>query len=155
MSTLIIYDSLYGNTEKIANAIGDSISGGSKVLRVEKAGSLEFGKFDLLIVGSPTQAGSPTKTMQDFLSGIPDKDIKNIDVTAFDTRMSGKGHNLFVGIVVNFFGYAAEKILNSLRKKGCRIRAAPQGFIVESKEGPLKDGELARAAEWAKSLSKK
>jgi len=38
-------------------------------------------------------------------------------------------------------------------KKGGRLVAEPEGFIVENKEGPLKQGELERANKWAKQLS--
>jgi hypothetical protein len=49
-------------------------------------------------------------------------------------------------------GYAAPRISSGLQAKGGRLAAAPEGFIVEDKEGPLKQGELERAASWARSL---
>jgi len=55
MKVLIVYDSVYGNTEKVAKAIGDAITGEVKVLRVGELNSSELKTFDLLIVGSPTQ----------------------------------------------------------------------------------------------------
>ena len=63
MKTLIVYDSAYGNTEKIAKAIGDAITGEAKVLRVSEVNPSEFKTFDLLIVGSRTYGGRPTQAI--------------------------------------------------------------------------------------------
>jgi flavodoxin I len=49
-------------------------------------------------------------------------------------------------------GYAAPKIAKSLIAKGGRQVAPPEGFIVLDKEGPLRDGELERAAAWARDV---
>jgi flavodoxin len=62
MKTLIVYDLVYGNTGKIAKAIGDAITGEAKVLRVSEVNPSEFKTFGLLIVGSPTYGGGkPTQ----------------------------------------------------------------------------------------------
>jgi len=57
MKTLIVYDSAYGNTEKVARAIGDAVMGEVEVLRVGEVNSSELKIYDLLIFGSPTQGG--------------------------------------------------------------------------------------------------
>ncbi len=55
MKVLIVYESMYGNTEKIAKAIGGAIIGWVKVLHVDKAIACELRMIDLFIVGSPTR----------------------------------------------------------------------------------------------------
>jgi len=110
MKALIVYDSVYGNTEKIAKAIGGAISGEVKVLRMGEASLSELKTIDLLIVGSPTQAGRPTLAIQDFLNKVPESAIRGINVAAFDTRLSTRW--------VRIFGYAAGKIADSLKRKG-------------------------------------
>jgi len=144
MKALIIYDSVYGNTEKIAKAIGDAITGEPKVLRVGEVNSSELKTFDLLIAGSPTQGGRPTLAIQEFLNKIPEPAIGGINVTAFDTRLSTR--------LVGIFGYAAVKIADSLKRRGGTLIAPPEGFFVKGREGPLKEGELERAAKWAKEI---
>jgi flavodoxin len=144
MKTLIVYDSAYGNTEKIAKAIGVAITGEVKVLRPGEVNPSELQAVDLLIVGSPTQGGKPTPAIQDFLNKISEPAIKGINVAAFDTRFSTK--------LAAIFGYAAGKIAGSLTKKGGTIVLPPEAFFVKGKEGPLKEGELERAAGWAKRL---
>jgi flavodoxin len=55
-------------------------------------------------------------------------------------------------ILVNLFGYAAKPIADRLEKKGGERIMPPEGFFVEGTEGPLKEGELERAADWAKQI---
>ena len=144
MKALIVYDSVYGNTEKIAKAIGGAIAGEVKVLRMGEVNSSELKTLDLLIVGSPTQGGRPTPAIQDFLNKVSEPAIKGINVAAFDTRFSTR--------LVGIFGYAAGRIADSLKRKGGTLILSPEGFFVKSKEGPLKAGELERAAGWARGI---
>jgi flavodoxin len=144
MKALIVYDSAYGNTEKIARAIGGAITGEVKVLRPGKVNPSELASVDLLIVGSPTQGGRPTPAILDFLNKIPERAVKGVNVAAFDTRFSTK--------LAAIFGYAAGKIAGSLKKRGGTLILPPEAFFVKGKEGPLKEGELERAAGWAKEL---
>ncbi len=146
LKVLIVYDSVYGNTEKIARAVGDAITGEVKILRVSEVDTSEIKTFNLLIVGSPTHGGRPTPAIQDFLKKISEIAIGNMHVAAFDTRLTTR----FVGV----FGYAAKRIADSLKKNGGTLIASPEGFSVEGKEGPLKEGELDRAARWAKEIAK-
>jgi flavodoxin len=144
MKALIVYDSVYGNTEKIARAIAEAItpSGEVKVLRAGEANPSELESIDLLIVGSPTHGGRPTPAVQNLLNKVPK--LQGIKVAAFDTRIPTK--------LVRVFGYAAGRIANNLKKKGSTLIASPEGFFVTGGQGPLKEGELERAAAWAKGI---
>ena len=146
MKTLIVYDSVYGNTEKIAKAVAEAIapSGEAKVLRVGEANPSELESFDLLIVGSPTHAGRPTPAVQDFLNKVTEQSLKDIKAAAFDTRVTSK--------FAKIFGNAAGRMGGHLTKKGGVLIASPEGFFVTGREGPLKEGELERAAAWAKGI---
>lgn len=146
MRTLVVYDSLYGNTEKIAEAIGGAITGGEvRVLRGGEVGPPELENISLLVVGAPTQGGRPSPEIKDFLDRVSKAEINGVDVAAFDTRVASK--------VAKIFGYAAGKIANNLKKKGANLVAEPEGFFVDGKEGPLTEGELERATEWGRGLS--
>jgi flavodoxin I len=146
MKALIVYDSVYGNTEKIARAIGEAItpSGEVKVLRAGEANSSELASIDLLIVGSPTHGGRPTPAIQEFLNKVSKLSLQGINVAAFDTRITTK--------LVRVFGYAAGRIARNLKGKGGTLVASPEGFFVTASKGPLKEGELERAAAWAKGM---
>ncbi len=146
MKALIVYDSVYGNTEKIARAMAEAIAPGGevKVLRASEADLSELSSADLVIAGCPTHGGRPTSAMQGFLNKVPESSLQGITAAAFDTRVSAKW--------VKILGFAAGKIADSLKKKGAALIASPEGFFVEGKEGPLKEGELERAAGWAKGI---
>jgi flavodoxin I len=146
MKTLVIYDSAYGNTEKIARAIGGAIVGEVKIQRAGEVNLSELKAYDLVIIGAPTQGGRPTKPLQDFLAGVPANAFQGIKFASFDTRLSKK----WVGI----FGYAAGKIAETLKTNGGNMIGNPEGFFVKGREGPLADGEIERAAAWAKEIAK-
>lgn len=153
MKTLIVYDSVFGNTEQIAQAIGSSLGSKENVgtFRVSDVKPEQLIGLDLLIVGSPTRAFKPTKAIVDFLKKIPSDGLKGVKVAAFDTRISTTDINSrLLGMVMKLFGYAAKPIANKLKKKGGDLIVYPEGFFVKGTEGPLKDGELERAANWVK-----
>ena len=157
MKALIVYDSVFGNTEKIAKAIGDSLADlqSTEVVKVSEAKLEQLQGTDLLIVGSPTRAFKPTKAIVDFLIQIPSNGLKGIDVAAFDTRVNtGDVNSRILNGFVKIFGYAAKPIADKLQKKGGNLVIPPEGFFVKDNEGPLKEGELERAAKWAKQVMK-
>jgi flavodoxin I len=146
MKVLIVYDSVYGNTERIAKAIAEAVgsSGEVRALRADETNPSELASGDLLIVGSPTHGGRPTSPVQDFLNKITQQSLQGISVAAFDTRSQTK--------LARVFGNAAGRIARNLKTKGGVLIASPEGFIVEGTRGPLKEGELERAAGWAKGI---
>jgi len=146
MKTLIVYDSVYGNTEKIAGAMAEAItaSGEVKVLRAGEANPSELESLDLLIVGSPTHGGRPMPAVQDFLNKVTQQSLEGIKVAAFDTRAMSK--------FAKIFGNAAGRIGGHLTKKGGALVASPDGFFVTGTKGPLKEEEPERAAAWAKGI---
>ena len=143
MKALVVYDSVYGNTEQVARAIGGALGGEARVVSASAVVSADLLSLDLLIVGAPTQGGRGTLAALQFLGGLSRETVRGLKVAAFDTRISAR----WVGI----FGYAAGKIAKNLMAKGGHLAVPPEGFIVKGKEGPLKEGELERAA-WAKMV---
>ncbi len=156
MTALVIYDSLYGNTEKIARAIGAAL-GTPEEVQVLHTGSVQPGGLTglrLLIVGSPTQRFNAMPAVASLLKELPGKSLEGVRVAAFDTRYpeSEIARTPVLAFFVKLAGrgaYAAMHIARSLRQKGGRLVVPPEGFYVGGMEGPLLDGELERAADWA------
>jgi flavodoxin len=155
MKALVIYDSVFGNTEKIARAIAGAL--GSRV----DVGTLRAGEItpeqlmgsDLLVVGSPTRGFRPTQAVMDLLKRIPSKALKGAKVAAFDTRFKADElDSAGLRFLVKTGGYAAKRIATQLRRAGGNLIVPPEGFYVDDTEGPLKPGELERATGWAKSI---
>jgi len=157
MKASVVYDSVYGNTEKIAQAIGNALGSQAEVavLRVSDANPDQFADLKLLIVGSPTQRFRPTAATSDLLKRIPGNSLKGVKVAAFDTRLTLRNieETPILAFFVRIFGYAAKPIANRLVKKGGELVVAPEGFFVAGMQGPLMEGELERAAHWAKQIN--
>jgi flavodoxin len=148
MKTLVVYDSVFGNTATIARAIGEALSG--VVQPVRDAEPLEAHGVDRLVVGSPTHGGRPTPAIDSYLKAIPHDALKQVQVAAFDTRIPAKERGFLLRKLMGVIGYAAPKVAKTLRAKGGKLLAPPEGFIVDDKEGPLKPGEVERATSWLK-----
>ncbi|MBW6471883.1 MAG: flavodoxin domain-containing protein [Anaerolineaceae bacterium] len=157
--TLIIYDSVFGNTGKIAQAMANALEEQQEVdLRlVGEVFPEHLDGVKTLIVGSPTRQFKATGVLDQFLKQIPAGTLEGVWVAAFDTRMTPEdvAKNKFLAIMVKFFGYAAEKIAKQLILLGGKEVVSPQGFYVSGIEGPLMDHELERAETWAFQMTKK
>lgn len=155
MKALIVYDSMYGNTEKIAMAVGQGLGDSAKIVRSIDMTPEDMQDLNLLVVGSPVHGGRASEKMQEFFKTINKGVLKNVYVTAFDTRFESNKHGLGLNTLMNIIGYAATKILRLLIAKGGTQIIDPEGFIVTGEKGPLKDGELERAKAWGELIASK
>jgi len=156
MKTLILYDSFFGNTEKIAFSMRDRLSALSQVIcdKVVEANRYLPEEFDLFIAGSPTRGFRPSKLMMQYMNKLSRKQLEGIRLAAFDTRIDAKSINSrILHFLIRLFGYAAGPLAGKLHSKGGILIADPEGFIVEDSQGPLREGELERAANWAAHLT--
>ena len=156
MRALIVYDSFYGNTEEIARTIAGALESSFevKVVRPVEVNLSELCSIDLLFVGSPTRGFRPSELVQAFIDSIPGDTLKGIDVAAFDTRIPGSEVGKGLRLLMKMGGYAAPRIAKVLEKKGGNLVVPPEGFFVKDKEDPLQEGELERAASWARRIAK-
>ena len=149
MNTVVVYDSQYGNTERIARVIADTLraSGQAQAVRVREARPTELQGVELLIVGSPTQGFRPTLAMQAFLGNLSQKILSGMAVACFDTRFRGR----------LWQSSAAPRMARQFRAMGVEPSVPPESFFVKAmkKEGPLLAGEVERAVTWARMLSEK
>lgn len=142
MENLVIYDSLYGNTQKVAEAVAEAIKG--KSVRVQDFKPEMLDGVSLLIVGCPVHAWNPSKPTTEFLSSLPANSLNGKYVAAFDTR-----------IKIFFSGSASDKVERKLIDLEGKAGGLPAAFIVKGKEGPLVEGELGKAKEWAGRILEK
>jgi flavodoxin len=147
MHALVVYDSQFGNTERIAAAIADTLrtTGDVRLAHVEPERPLDLEGIDLLVLGCPTQGWRPTVAMHALLASLTPQQLHGRAVACFDTRFQ-KPHWIT--------GSAARRMAASLRHMDITLLAPPESFFVEGTEGPLLTGELARAAVWARTLLK-
>jgi flavodoxin I len=154
MKALVVYDSFFGNTEKVAHAIAAGLGGPPdvEVHRVSEVRTEQLSGLSWLIVGSPTRGFKPSPLIQTFLSNIPADALRGTKVAAFDTRISLQKMPWFLRPIARRAGYADKHIVAALTKKGGELAVPGEGFFVEDSEGPLADGEVERATEWARLL---
>ncbi|AUZ34962.1 flavodoxin [Arthrobacter sp. PGP41] len=141
MKTLVVYDSAYGNTKTIAEALASGLGRKAAAVPVDRfdAGSLKSG--DLLVVGSPINGWRPTPKITQALADLAARGLAGVRAAAFDTRLK-----LFI------HGDAAKKMSRALKDAGASIVASPMAFYVKGSEGPLLKGEVDRAVAWAEKL---
>jgi flavodoxin len=151
MNALVIFDSKFGNTERVAERVGAVL--GAQAIHVSQARPELIAGLDLLVLGSPTQGGRPTQVIKDFLKQLPADALKGVRVAAFDTRIDSKAHGPFFRLVTGVIGYAAGRMNSSMEARGGISATHPEGFIVEDTEGPLGTGEEQRASAWATHLA--
>jgi hypothetical protein len=161
MYVLIVYESMFGNTRALANAIAEGVAawGTTNVVAVGDAPTVVQPDVDLLIVGGPIHALSLSRPatraeavaqgaapvtpvhrgIREWLSDV--RFAGHTAVAAFDTRA---GH---------VPGCAARATLRRLHRRGGTAIAPAASFAVSALPGPLADGELERARDWGASLA--
>ena len=145
MKALVVYDSKFGNTERIARAIAETLGAGEpvRVLTASSATEQDLVGIDLLAVGGPTQAHGASPALRAFLDHLPPEAVQDVPAVTFDTRLT------WPRILA---GSAAVASAKRLRKKGARLVVPPESFLVTGGEGPLVEGELERAHSWANQV---
>ncbi len=147
MRALVVFDSRFGNTEAVAHAIGEELATAgwqSEVVEAADAAWPDCSEIDLVVFGGPTQRHGLSPAMNALLSGAHVGRCCGVSAAAFDTRY----HMARI-----LSGSAAEGIAARLASLGCRLMVPPESFYVAGREGPLLDGELARARAWAVELA--
>lgn len=149
---LVIYDSVFGNTARIAEAIGEALEN-APVKQVSEVNPADLEGLKWLFVGSPTRIFQPTPAITNYLKSLSGKSLIGVKAAAFDTRIPiDQTDSGFLRFMIKRLGYADSKIAKRLKKAGAELVPPSEGFGVTGTEGPLIEGELERAQEWAKSI---
>lgn len=160
MKAVVVYESLWGNTAVVARAVAEGIGEGAVALPTKDAGADELAGADLIVAGGPVFAFhlSSERSRHDIAEhpepGAPAPDLSGPPIRAWLDELPA-GTAAFASFdteVRGPFGKGAPTIAKELEGKGYRSVAKPEGFIVQGKYGPLKDGELDRARRWGASL---
>jgi flavodoxin len=156
LNAIVVFDSLHGNTERVAHAIAESLGPLGEV-RVSRTTELPPGvTADAWVIGGPTQFHGMSKPLKSFVDDLPSGSLRGMPVAIFDTRYR------YPRLMSGSAAYAAA---GKLRKMGCRLVTDPESFFVQ--EGPipagarkplpetehLADGELERARAWGAQLA--
>lgn len=161
MKTLIVYESAWGNTKAVADAVAAGFSSDDppQVVGVDAAPPLQGLEVDLLVIGAPTHAFGMSRVgtredahlrggemlpmgMRDWIGAAENSSLA---VAAFDTHIRHP----------NMPGAASRSAAKKLRRLGCTLVVDPESFYVDGYEGPLLLGELERARSWGSELARR
>jgi hypothetical protein len=163
MHALIIFESMFGNTQLIAKSVADGLTSRMQVdlMEVGTAPTALDGDVDLLVVGGPTHAFGMSRPgtrqsaaeqakqnlvsarigLREWLGTLPESSGRVV-VATFDTRIAKP----------RLPGSAAAAAEKRLRRLGFRSVVPSKSFYVEGTTGPLADGEPERARRWGDEL---
>jgi Flavodoxin len=166
MQALVVYESMYGNTRAVAEAVAEGLGGATVHSVRDVGGAIE--EADFVVVGGPTHmhglatalsrrmAAEAAKEdgdvplepgaaeepgLRQWLSALRQND--GARAAAFDTRLDR---------APAVTGAAARGIARRLRRRGYDV-IATESFLVEDSQGPLEEGELDRARAWGAELA--
>jgi flavodoxin len=145
MKALVLFESAYGNTERIARVIAEGLENHGQVtlLHATEAKSVNLWEFDLLVIGSPTQFRKASPTMLGWLDALPYKGLKGYLIAIYDTRYQ---------MPVWRSGSAGSQMGKRVRKLGGVLLLEPESFFVNRNAGDLLPGELERVPAWVDAL---
>jgi len=143
---IVIYDSKFGNTEKIAEALSEGMKKeGIDVdcLRIDKVILNKLAEYDTLAIGAPTQGLGISKPMKEFLKKLENVNLQGKKAFAFDTKLKSR-----------FAGSAAKGIEERLKQLNMTIIKPYASAIVKGAEGPLEEDAEKRFTQIGSEIAK-
>jgi flavodoxin len=164
MKVLVIYESMFGNTEQIARAVTAGLSEAvdAQLVEVADAPTEPDSEVALIVAGGPTHAFSMSRenTRADAISkGAPEGHQRfglrewmaalpsgphTEKMATFDTKVKTMRH---------LPGSAAKSAAKAAHRHGYESVSKAESFYVDDVDGPLLDGELDRARAWGQQLA--
>lgn len=163
MKALVVYESMFGNTEQVARAITAGLSENLEVelFEVTEAPHPIGEMLDLIVVGGPTHAFSMTRegTREDAITKGATHGSKALGIREWLAQLQAGPHSELVATfdtrverVRRFPGSAAKRAAKVAHRLGYGSATKAESFYVDDIEGPLLDGELDRAQAWGERL---
>ncbi len=155
MKGIIVYDTSYGNTKKIAETIAETLRGlgfSLDVLKVNEVKKLSPSDYSFLVLGSPTKFGTMSFAVKSFLGKVKKEEWMGKPFLAFDTE---NPENIEKSLAENKNWSAAEKIAEKLREKEMNQIVPVHKAKVLDWKGPLVEGEIERTKNIAEEFAVK
>jgi flavodoxin len=137
---IVVYDSNFGNTEKIARALALGLEyEGAKIdcLKVDQVDVEKLSDYDFIAIGGPTHIISASKPIKEFLERLKTVDLRGLKGFSFDTRNESRMNSRKWLMLENSAARVIERVL---RGEKVEIVVPRRSAIVEGREGPLHEG---------------
>jgi hypothetical protein len=160
MKVIVVYESHWGHTAAVAQAIADGFGPEAQALTTDEAVPATVAEADLIIAGAPVMAFSlPSDRMLATLAGDTKAptppDLSHMSMRSWLDRLPS-GHGLSAEFETGLRwspGGATGGIGHKLEQAGFKRLAKSQRFVVKGSYGPLREGELDRAQQWGTELA--
>jgi menaquinone-dependent protoporphyrinogen IX oxidase len=153
MRGIVVFDTSYGNTKKIAETIAETLRESGidvDLFYVKDVKKLSAKDYNFLVLGSPTKFGTMSFAVKGFLGKVKSEEWMNKPFAAFDTE---NPENVEQSRIQNKEWSAAEKIAAQLKEKEMNQLLPVLKALVFGQKGPLVEGEIDRAKEYARTLA--
>ncbi len=148
VKTIIVYDSWFGNTQAVAEAIGKGINEIEKtavvIKKIKDVDPIEVLAYDVLLIGSPNHMGGPTRSVRKFIDKLGLLELDEKKVAVFDTYVR---KNVHVGKTVR----KMEKIIKE-KISGLKLIVGGLSILVKGVRGPVMSGELSKCTTFGNKI---
>lgn len=171
MKAVVVYESIYGNTAQVAQAVAEGLREGVEVVVMPASDNVRIAldDADLLVVGGPTHVHGMSTEMSRRAAAA---DVKTAERTGVEPALEGEAvrqllHDVGEGDGMGaaafdtrihkarvLTGSAARGIARRLARHDFALVAEPESFFVADTAGPLEEGERERAVEWGRMLAR-
>ena len=155
MKGIVVYDTSYGNTKKIAETIAETLKGSGievDLFYLKDVKKLNAKDYDFFVLGSPTKFGTMSFAVRGFLGKVKSEEWMNKPFAAFDTE---NPENIERAKIEKKEWSAAEKIAAKLKEKKMNQLLPVLKALVLGQKGPLVEGEIERTKEYTRTLATK
>jgi len=167
---VVVYESMFGDTRQVAEAIGAGLAERYQVavVAVNHLTPYQLGEVDLLVAGGPThvrgmsrrrtraaaleQAAEPDRHVTIDPEAAAGPGLREWFDTLGDAPALAAAFDTRVQMSPMVTGQAAPKIARALQHAGCRLVTEPESFLV-TRQTTLVAGEQQRARAWGETLA--
>lgn len=146
---VVIYDTKFGNTEKVARALTCGLEQEGVKVDCAKVDEVDVDMqidYDFVAIGGPTHMTSMSKPMKAFLEELKTVDMSGKTGFCFDTRVQSRLNRFDLNS-------AAKRIENKMKKMKVKIIKPRKSVLVEGREGPLETGAQQTFEQLGKELA--
>ncbi|MEM4488110.1 MAG: flavodoxin domain-containing protein [Desulfurococcaceae archaeon] len=147
MRVIVVFETNYGNTRRVAEEIREGmkeVSGVEVVLKeLKEVDVRDIANFDMILIGSPNHMGGPTRGIKAFIDELGRLRLEGVMYAAFDTYMGGDREK------------AVRKIVERVSKRAPWLKQVAGGLSVrvQGLRGPVAEGELPKCREFGRSIA--